>query len=169
MKFARSIRYYVLRLFRLRSGAHKIALGFVMGFYPCWFPTFGVGPALSVLIARLVKANVVAAIVAAGLGSFLWPVLFYMNYVAGRLLFGLSDWLFTEKPVHLEDVDYTEPIGQVNSWSEMGTEFVVGSVFNSIVLSAVGYFVLLIIFSRYRERLLKKIRRHSFGSKKKRR
>src|SRR5690606_26928908 len=73
-------------LLRAGQGNHKVALGFVLGFYPCWFPTFGVGPALSVFLAGLLRTSVASAIVAAGAGSVTWPLLFYANYKVGNVL-----------------------------------------------------------------------------------
>lgn len=156
-RFGRRIKYYLIRVFRERKGASQVAFGIVLGFFPCWFPTFGVGPAMSVALARFAGANVVGAITAAALGSFLWPVLFFLNYRMGAL--------FTDRweerrldEVKYDGDEYVKPIEEVNTLGDIGLTFVVGSVLNSILFTIAGYFVLKYVFSRYRLTILRKLR-----------
>lgn len=145
-KILRWIKYYLIRLFRLRSGAHKIALGFVVGFSPCWFPTFGTGPIFSIFLARLFRIDVISAFIAASLGSFVWPFLFIFNLKVG-------DWLnFTSESGH-EDVHYSDSF----SFADLGLSFVLGTFFNLIVFSAIGYVILYYLFNRYRVTILRKL------------
>ncbi|WP_280520864.1 DUF2062 domain-containing protein [Xylanibacillus composti] len=147
------MRYNMIRLFRIKAGAHRIALGFVVGFFPCWFPTFGVGPVLSVALTRWIKGNVVAAIVAASVGSFLWPFLFYLNYMSGKLI--TDNWSRTPDP----DEDYATTAEQVISLSDLGMDFIVGSLMNSIILTVVGYWLLRAIFTHYRPHIYRWIKK----------
>ncbi|UFJ41501.1 DUF2062 domain-containing protein [Brevibacillus humidisoli] len=156
MKFTRKIKFYLIRLFRLKSGVRQISLGFVVGFFPCWFPTFGVGPALSVLLTKITKGNVPSAIIAASLGSFLWPILFLMNYKAGEILDAVTG--FYGEQVKMGPVASAQPVTNVESFTDIGVQFVVGSVFNSIFFSLIGYFIFYYIFRRYRHTILAKLR-----------
>ncbi|MBO8163674.1 MAG: DUF2062 domain-containing protein [Brevibacillus sp.] len=158
MKFARKIKFYLIRLFRLKSGVRQISLGFIVGFFPCWFPTFGVGPALSVLLTKLTGGNVPSAVIAASFGSFMWPILFLMNYKAGEILDALRNVLYG-KQVPLEQIAAAQPVKQVTSLADVGMHFVVGSVFNSIFFSVIGYFVIYFIFRRYRQPILERLRK----------
>lgn len=162
-RLVRALKYKTIRLLRIRKGSHQVALGTVFGFFPCWFPTFGVGPALSVLLCKLVRGNVPAAILAASFGSFLWPVLFFLNYQAGRLLYSKETPVVIAPPsqpyYEWPDIYYEEPIKQVNQWESVGVEFLVGSIFNSIVFSAIGYLIVRVIMNRYRKPLLQLFKR----------
>ena len=157
-RLGRAIKYKTIRLLRIQKGSHQVALGCTFGFFPCWFPTFGVGPALSVLLCRLVKGNVPAAVLAASFGSFMWPVLFFLNYFTGKLFYdgeaAQARQVVMQQYHEWPDIYYEEPIKQVNSWSSVGVEFLVGSIINSIVFSVVGYVLIRIIFNRYRKQLL---------------
>lgn len=57
MNIKRILKFYLIRLFRLKKGAKQISLGLVAGFVPNWFPTFGLGPLISVVLARLVRGK----------------------------------------------------------------------------------------------------------------
>lgn len=157
MKLLRKFKYLMIRLFRLKNSSHSISLGIILGFLPCWYPTFGIGPILSVLISRIFKANAVAALVAAAIGSFLWPLLFYFNYWSGALFFGGT------KPDPPEfdyedsvDIYFYEKLKQ--KFLDFGIPFIWGSVFNSIVFSISGYFLFRYLFSKYRLKILGQLR-----------
>jgi uncharacterized protein (DUF2062 family) len=154
MKWFRPIYYYLIRLLRLKGSARIISIGFVMGFYPCWFPTFGVGPLLSVMITRWFRGSVVAASIAAALGSFLWPVLFYINYLSGSLLFKVINFspAVTEQG---DEIDYTKVAEETKKLTDVGVEFLLGGFINSIIFSFALYYLLVHLFSHYRTDLLK--------------
>ncbi len=161
-KLFRKVRYYLIRTLRHTGGDHVIAAGLVIGFFPCWFPTFGAGMLFSIGLARLARGNVPASILSATLGSFLWPFLFYLNYKLGELL--RSIW--TSEPVSIDeeffeplDETYVETVDQLSTLGSMGMDFLVGSVFNSILFSIAGYFLTRALLKRYRVPLLSLIRK----------
>lgn len=155
----RRIKYYLIRLFRLKQGAKHIALGVVFGFFPCWYPTFGIGPLLSITLSRLVRGNVVAAIIAAALGSLIWLPLFVLNYYAGNTLKGIFTQNKQPLDIDIEDVEYTEPIEQINRFHDYGTDFLFGALFNSVFFSIISYFAVYFIFSKYRQAILERLNR----------
>ncbi|GIP35872.1 DUF2062 domain-containing protein [Paenibacillus sp. J2TS4] len=158
MKLIRRLKYYTVKLFRVNKGAHQVSIGLVTGFFPCWFPTFGIGPALSIAFARLAKGNLPASIIAASIGSIIWPVLFYMNYVTGRLLFHPRKKL---PDFSLENMEYVEAAVNVNKLGKLGIKFVLGGVVNSLVFSLLGYAAFYYIFRKYRLAILKLISRRN--------
>lgn len=159
MRLLRTMRYNLIRLFRIQAGAHRIALGFVVGFFPCWFPTFGVGPVLSLALCRLAKGNLVAAIVAASIGSLLWPILFYLNFLAGKLV--TDNWKRTPDL----DGDYLETAEEIVSLSDVGLDFIIGSLMNSIILSLAGYWLLRVVLTYYRPEIYRWIKKLSLGKR----
>ncbi|MEK5186242.1 DUF2062 domain-containing protein [Solibacillus sp. FSL W7-1324] len=157
MKITRVIKYNLIRLFRLKSGPHHVASGITIGFIPSWLPTFGLGPVLSVGLARLVKANTVSALVGGVLGTFIWPLLFFLNYKVGSLL--LDRNIRVEEVEEVEYIDAVEHTytGIVNSHSS-GFTFLTGAMCNIVISSFLIYFMVYIMFKTHRVRILNKIR-----------
>ena len=157
MKITRRIKYNLIRLFRLKSSPHHVAFGLTMGLIPSWIPTFGLGPFLSVGLARLVKANTVSALVGGFIGTPIWPLLFLLNYKVGSLLFDRES-----KVDELDEVKYINTIqhtykGIVGSHSS-GFLFLTGAVINILISSTLIYFITFLLFKTCRVRILNKIR-----------
>ncbi len=154
------LKYKLIQLLRIRTGAQQVALGFVTGFFPCWFPTFGAGAALSIGITKLIKGNIVASIISAALGSILWPVLFLMNFKVGKIWRAWADTqtIVADSNIDIVEVEYIETIDSINEWSTMGIDFLVGSIINSLLFTILGYFIIRFILDHYRHSLLRLIR-----------
>ncbi|MBY0097367.1 DUF2062 domain-containing protein [Mesobacillus maritimus] len=148
MKLKRRTRYYVLRFVRLKANPHQVALGVTLGFIPNWFPTFGLGPILSMGLAKLSKGNVFAAALGGIVGVPLWPVLFWLNYQIGGL--------FHDKPSQvdeIEEVEYIEAINDTVESIQTGSEqFLTGAIMNILVSSVILYILTFVLFSKYRRR-----------------
>jgi uncharacterized protein (DUF2062 family) len=155
----RRVKYYLIRLFRLKEGARQIALGFVFGLFPCWYPTFGIGPLLSIGLSKLVKGNVIASVISAALGSVIWLPLFLLNYQVGNSLKSLwkADEQHQRIVLEIDDVEYSEPIKQINKFHDYGSDFLVGALFNSVIFSLIAYVIVYFIFSKYRNSILSKL------------
>lgn len=157
MKITRVIKYNLILLFRLKSGPHQVASGVTIGFIPSWLPTFGLGPVLSVGMARFLKANTVSALVGGVLGTFIWPLLFFLNYKVGSLLLDRNT-----KVDELDEVEYIDAIehtytGIVSSHSS-GFIFLTGAMCNIVISSIFIYIMVYIMFKTYRVRILNRIR-----------
>lgn len=157
MKITRVIKYNLIRLFRLKSGPHQVASGVTIGFIPSWLPTFGLGPVLSVGMARFLKTNTVSALVGGVLGTFIWPLLFFLNYKVGSLLLDRNT-----KVDELDEVEYIDAIehtytGIVSSHSS-GFIFLTGAMCNIVISSIFIYIMVYIMFKTYRVRILNRIR-----------
>ncbi|RXT04182.1 DUF2062 domain-containing protein [Ammoniphilus sp. CFH 90114] len=146
MKIKRILMYYLIRLFRLQKGAQKISLGLVFGFAPNWFPTFGLGPMLSVVLARFVRGNIPAALISASFGSFLWPFLFVLNYKVGCLF-------MNSNPAQADEISQ----GFFIAIQDVSLYFFVGALLNTILSGLIGYFLFYFLFSKYRHTILKKL------------
>ena len=157
MKIRRTIKYYLLRLCRLNDSPHQVAAGFTMGFIPNFLPAFGLGPALSVGLAKLVRVNIFSAIVGAVLGTPLWPLLFLLNYKIGSLILDRNT-----KIDEIKDVDYIEPLQHIpdatNSIHSSGYIFLTGAVVTILISSIFIYLITYFLFKTYRVKILCKIR-----------
>lgn len=132
-------------MLRQKSGSHSIALGFSLGFIPNLFPTFGLGPFISVAIARIVRVNTISALLGGTIGTWLWPVLFYVNYLVGEAI--------VNPDVQLDKMD--DSIQHIAEGMEgIGVAFLIGAGINSAVISVVLYFIAFSLMSRYRYRIL---------------
>ncbi|MFX3632548.1 MAG: DUF2062 domain-containing protein [Candidatus Pristimantibacillus sp.] len=161
-KLIRRAKYYCLKILRIKKSDHIIAIGFISGFFHCWFPTFGIGMLLSIALAKLLRGNLPASIIAGSIGSVLWPVLFFLNYKIGYILNSLlsspSFELDEALAVPVPEPDYSETADHFGSIANMGMNFLVGSLVNSLLFSLLGYYLVRYALKRYRQPLLKKLR-----------
>lgn len=149
-KWRRRIKYYLIRLLRQKSGIHSVALGFSLGFLPNLFPTFGLGPIISVAISNLLRGNAISALLGATAGSWAWPFLFVLNYTVG-------EWI-TEREVFVENIVDEDIDDVADQVSGMGLNFVVGTAVNTLIFGVVLYVLAFYTFGRYRGRMLKYIK-----------
>ncbi len=99
-----------------------------------------------------------AAVIAAALGSFLWPLLFYMNYATGRILRGPNHQ--ADVPKAIEEVEFTETLTFLERLGKLGVDFFLGSTVNSILSMVIGYFLFRYLFQKLRPTVLKRLRKH---------
>lgn len=162
LKLIRRTKYYCLKILRIKKSDHKIAIGFISGFFHCWFPTFGIGMLLSIALAKLLRGNLAASIIASSIGSVLWPFLFFLNYKIGYILSSLTSSpsfeLDEALAVPVPEPDYSEAADHFGSIANMGMNFLVGSLVNSLLFSIVGYYIVRYALKRYRQPLLKQLR-----------
>lgn len=166
-KWSRKLKFYFLKLLRIRKSDHVVAIGFTAGFFHCWFPTFGIGMLLSVGLAKLLRGNIVAAVISGSIGSFLWPGLFFLDYKTGFMLEKL--FLPNLSLLHpwnkkVPEADYSETVDHLSSFGDIGLNFLAGSIVNSILFSIAGYFAIRFVLKHYRLPLLRKLKRKSRAS-----
>lgn len=157
LKIKRRIKYYLLRLFRIKASPQQVAFSLTLGFIPSWIPTFGIGPILSVGITKVLRGNIIAAVIGGVIGTPIWPLLFFLNYKMGSLFF--------LKQINLDEVDdieyvetLNETVGSIQSGSVL---FLAGSVINIIVFSLIMYGGVYILLKKYRGHILQKLQKIS--------
>ncbi|MEW9668867.1 DUF2062 domain-containing protein [Ammoniphilus sp. 3BR4] len=154
MKLKRRLKYNLLRLFRLKAGPHQVAMGLTLGFVPNWFPTFGLGPMLSISLAKLTRVNLIAAVIGGIMGTPIWPALFFLNYKVGSLVF-----MEPSKVSDLHDVEYLEAVDDtVEGMHSGGLQYVTGTLLNVLLSSAFIYISVYMLFRKYRLHILSKLR-----------
>jgi uncharacterized protein (DUF2062 family) len=150
-KWRRRTKFYLLRLLRQKSGSHSIALGFSVGFIPNLYPTFGIGPFLSVALAKLLRANTISALLGATIGTWLWPVLFYINYKVGETV--------TDLKVDVDEIVNDSIENVADDVGGIGWNFIVGAGINSVVIGLILYIITFYIMSKYRASILQYIKK----------
>jgi uncharacterized protein (DUF2062 family) len=156
-KQLRKIKYLLLRLFRIKSNAHSIALGFTVGLLMNFVPSFGLGPFLSAASAKLIRANPVAGFIGGLSLLWLFPLLFYLNVVIGEMLI----------PIDVDDLEdsleETEEVIEVGF--QVGKAFLIGMIINVIMFGIVIYMLSYMVIKKYRNEVLQYIREKWFLAK----
>ncbi|MDX2158703.1 MAG: DUF2062 domain-containing protein [Hyphomicrobiaceae bacterium] len=92
----RSLRYGVLRLKRLGSTPHALALGIAIGVFMAFQPILGFQMLLAGLLAWALGASVGAALAGTFIGTpATWPLMWLASYWLGAALLGETDGVTT--------------------------------------------------------------------------
>lgn len=159
----RGLVYQTLRLLRQRQGSHRIALGFALGFLPCWFPTFGADVLLALALLRLCRGNMAAGMFAVLFGTLLWPILFYVNYAVGHAVRrGLRQPADPEVRDILadpaEELRYDDTVESLGELGGAGLDFLTGALLNSVLGALLLYLLFRLLWTRCRAPLLRRAR-----------
>ncbi len=87
------VLYYIRhRLQRLPDTPHRISLGIAIGVYVCFTPIFGLHIVAAVLLALILRANIMASIIATFFGNpITFPIIAGFSYRLGWFLMGRGD------------------------------------------------------------------------------
>jgi uncharacterized protein (DUF2062 family) len=89
--WTRSVRYIFLRLKRLPTSPHKIALGVATGVFAVFTPFLGAQMVLAGVLAWVMRGSILASALASFLGNPLtYPVIWFSTYNLGNVLLGAT-------------------------------------------------------------------------------
>lgn len=141
-KLFRNLKFLILRLLRINDSAHGIAIGFTVGSLIHFIPTFGFGPILSVLSARLCKGNLVAGFLGGLVFLWVFPLMFYLNVIVGETFLSIDI-----RDIHnMSDIFHGGVI--------VAKVFFIGMVTNIIVFGILLYFIVFFFVNKYRYDIL---------------
>jgi uncharacterized protein (DUF2062 family) len=87
--WSRSARYVFLRLKRLPSSPHRIAVGAAAGVFAVFTPFLGAQMILATVLALVARGSIVASFLASFVGNPLtYPIIWFTTYNLGNLLLG---------------------------------------------------------------------------------
>ena len=87
--WSRSARYVFLRLKRLPSSPHRIALGAATGVFAVFTPFLGVQMIIAGVLAVLMRGSIVASFLASFVGNPLtYPIIWFTTFNLGNVLLG---------------------------------------------------------------------------------
>lgn len=87
----RSARYTYLRLKRLPSSPHRIAVGVAIGIFAVFTPFLGLQLLLAAILCILLRGSIIASFLASFAGNPLtYPMIWFSTYHVGSLLLGTS-------------------------------------------------------------------------------
>ena len=99
--WSRSGRYILLRLKRLPSSPHRIALGCAAGVFAVFTPFLGVQLILAGMLALVLRGSVFASFLASFVGNPLtYPIIWFATFNLGNVLLG---GIASAQLVHLRD------------------------------------------------------------------
>ncbi|MDX2264137.1 MAG: DUF2062 domain-containing protein [Hyphomicrobiales bacterium] len=89
--WARSLRYFGLRLSRIGGSAHSVAAGFAAGVFAIVTPFLGFQMILAAVLALAVRGSVIASAIGSFVGNPLtYPLIWISTYQLGALILGES-------------------------------------------------------------------------------
>ncbi len=172
--WARAVSYIRLRLQRLPDTPHKIARGIGVGVFVCFTPLFGFHFLLSMMVAYLLRANVLAAVLSTFFGNPLtFPLIASLSLELGTLMLG------TELDMPLNQVfsaftnasvetwlNLISPFtGQTAEWGDLSLFFwnvfwpyLIGGLAPGIVAGVIAYRLSLPAIAAFKSRRRKKMR-----------
>ncbi|MBT2638350.1 DUF2062 domain-containing protein [Bacillus sp. ISL-45] len=143
-KNLRRFKFLLIKLFRIKENAHNVSLGFTLGFLIHFIPSFGMGPILSTVGAKLFKGNPLAGFISGVALIWLFPFLFYLNVVVGETLF----------PYGIFPSASGMPSHGLDAGIHLGAVFFIGMIINIILFGMFVYYIIYTIMRKYRSNFL---------------
>ena len=131
----------LLKLINIKDNPYKLAKSMALGFFLALLPLPGLNIPLGVILAKLLRLNIVATTVPALLLTYVSPFLYVLNYKTGAIFIKTS-----ERPPQdfTYDLSFWEKI--VNFFSHAGPAYLLGSAINATLAAATAYVVFLYIY-----------------------
>lgn len=143
----RSTRYMLYRLWRLRTSAHAIALGFTAGVFASFTPLLGLHFVLAGVLAWVCRGSVIASAVGTFVGNPLtFPFIWIGTYKVGIWVLGKSP---VKGPIDLSDGIFQSSIDAI--WPLL-LPMMVGAVPLGALASVVSYVLTRRAVEAYRTR-----------------
>ncbi len=144
----RTIRYYLLRLLRLRGGSKEIARGLAAGVFAGCFPLFGLQTIIGVLLAILIRGNKFAGAAGTWISNpFTYVPIFAFNFQIGKFLLKAQEFSLPQEHLQLDSQSLSEVM-------DLGFVFVLilflGSFIVGSIVSITTYFISVRLINRWR-------------------
>ncbi|WP_251030393.1 DUF2062 domain-containing protein [Bacillus sp. ISL-35] len=136
----RRIKFLLIKLLRIKENAHNVSIGFTMGFLIHFIPSFGMGPILSTVSAKVFKGNAMAGFISGVALIWLFPFLFYLNVIVGETVFPGGN---LHSPVEMTSHG-------MDAGMHLGAVFFIGMIINIILFGFIVYYVVYTIMRKYR-------------------
>ena len=158
-KYLETIRTKLKEILKLTGSPHSVALGAAVGVFWNFIPSLGVGPFLSMGLARMIRGSAVAALTANLATGFFIPIFYSMNMITGRFLKGdkvqpieIEETLqgsIQESMIKMEEI-VEKPVNyfSLDKMQDFTADFLIGAVVNALIGATIIYFVFLFILTR---------------------
>ncbi len=131
----RWMRYYLLRLVRVRDEQRRVQKGIALGAVMHFIPTPGIGLAVALIIAVFLRANKAATTIANVFAAPAAVPMWFLNYWVGKLFVGAKN------AGHVVDVHGQGFVAMWHWLASQGVGFFIGIGVNMVVGFAILYVV----------------------------
>ncbi len=128
-------------MFNIKDNPHKLAKSIALGFALALLPLPGMNLPLGLILAKLLKLNILATTIPALLMTYVSPLLYVLNYKTGTLFI-----VSGEKPPQDFEYDLTFWEKVIDFFSHTGPAYLLGSVINASLAAAASYLIFLLIY-----------------------
>ena len=158
----RTVRYYYLKLLRLQGDPHSLAMGIAIGLLVGVTPTIPLHTLLILVLAGLIRGNLIAALIAATAISnpLTWLPQYYLSWRLGDwLLPGRLSWerIKTMLDLFATHATFRESLTAIGRMGmEAAAVMLLGGLLLALPIAVGGYFLSLRFFIAARQKKLKK-------------
>lgn len=135
------------KFLNLRDCPQKLAKSISLGFGLAFLPLPGINIPLTMILAKFLKLNIVAATLPALLLAYVSPFLYWFNYKTGAFLLNVND---EQPPEHFdvgyEDFDLRLIDKLLDYFTNLGEAYLLGSFINATIVAVLSYFIFLFIY-----------------------
>ena len=157
MDIGRSLRYYYLRIRRLRGSPHQLAMGMAIGVFAGCLPIIPFQTAVAVALALCFGCSKLTAAVGTWVSNPVdWYFLYYYSYKVGAALIGLPEQkaLFSRILASVQQghsfIQVAEKIMAMGGL--VAFAFILGGVLIGLALSPPAYLIFLFVFKRIQKK-----------------
>lgn len=146
----RFFKYHFLRILRAEDKPHKVALGFSAGVFVGASPFLGFHTIISLLLAKVLNANKLAALIGSFIYTFLLPVIYGSSYYVFRNILGYSGAIRVRE------------LTSISEFIRLGKGFVgiiLGSFIWGLILAVTNYVLIIVAVRLWKARRLRIIRK----------
>ena len=138
----RKIKYAILRISRARGSVNEIASGASIGTFFAVFPTFGIGILMVLILSRIFRFNLIAAVSSSIISNPLTsPFFMLLSFKIGSL--------FLHPQIDFNIKEWQHQLG------EAGLAILIGALIVSSTVSIIVYFAVKYFVQEYRIRKVK--------------
>ena len=171
--WARAFEYVKHRVRRLPDTPTKISRGIWAGVFVCFTPLFGLHFVFAVIIARLVRGNILAALMATFFGNPLtFPAIGYVSISLGSWLLGLPQGRNAHLGQKFADASYDVwnnivaifTPARINwrglevFYDDVFFPYLIGGIIPGLITATVAYYLSVPVISAYQKRRKKALR-----------
>lgn len=146
-KYVRRAREIYSNVLELPDSPRKIALGVALGTALDFLPVPLISIPISFVLAKLIRVNAAAAVLAVIFFKWAVPFFFAFNYYIGKAILGGEVRRAAVRPESLISID---------AWVEwiiqLGYPFILGAAVNSVAAAAITYFIIKALLDCHRKK-----------------
>ncbi len=136
-----NIKNRVLQIFNIKDCPYKLAKSMALGFGLAFLPLPGINIPLGVLLAKMLRLNIVVTTLPALLLTYVSPILYILNYKTGALFITSSERL----PQSIAyDLSFWDRI--IDFFTHAGPAYLLGSIINASLVAVLAYFIFPLIY-----------------------